>query len=92
MKYTLGTAESVGYIEKVVVVGNNKIGTGTWDNKVELSSDGSTYNTAKNVTVEGSIPYTNTILNEDESFTWFRLNVDYMAYRVNSIEVLFVNE
>lgn len=92
MKYTLGTAESVGYIEKVVVVGNNKIGTVTWDNKVELSSDGSTYNTAKNVTVEGSIPYTNTILNEDESFTWFRLNVDYMAYRVNSIEVLFVNE
>lgn len=92
MKYTLGTSESVGYIEKVVVVGNNTIGTTTYSNKIEFSSDGSTYNIAKNVTVEGNIPYTNTITNEDESFTWFRFDVDYMAYRVNSIEVLFVNE
>lgn len=92
MKYTLGTSEAVGYIEKVVVVGNNEIGTGNWDNKVEFSPDGNTYSIAKNVTVEENNIYTNTITNDDESFTWFRLNVDYLAYSVNSIEVLFVNE
>ena len=92
IKYTLGTENSIGFIEKVVVVSSKELGTSTYSNRIELSAEGSSYPTATGLTVSGYDPYTSTIVNEDETMTWFRLNVDQIAFSLMSMEVTFVSE
>lgn len=93
MRQTIGVSASVGYIEEVVLVGNGKLGTGYWSNKLEWSKDGSSYNTCKDfVTTGADTPFTNTCKNNDEEIGWFRIDVGTVVYRFNSIEVTFVSD
>ena len=93
MKQTIGVSASVGYIEEVVLVGDEKLGTSYYSAKLEWSKDGSSYNTCKDFVATGdNTPFTSTCKNNDEEIGWFRIDVGYTAYRFNSIEVTFVSD
>lgn len=94
LKKTLKSRNAIGFIGKVVVTANSRMGTGNYDAACKMSRDGSKYDIIKNVTVEGASPsYVSTITNEDEEYTW--LNIDCTSWSTVSfseIEVTFISE
>lgn len=106
INYSTATAESfvskaqiyctseVGEIENVVVVANNYVKSGNWDElTIKLSSDGKDWNDAPAADrsyTGTSDPYTSTVNNSNDSYTWFNIKTGWGSLKVYSFEVTFV--
>lgn len=93
LKKTIESTSSLGYIEKVVLVGNAKLGSSYYANKLYWSADGSSYTQCKDFSFEGdSVPMTSIAENADEANTYFKIDFDFIAFRLYSLEVTFIGE
>lgn len=108
VNYATATAESfvskakicctsaVGVISKMVAVANSYVKSGNWDSlTMKLSSDGKNWNDAPSASrsyTGSSSPYTSTVTNDNEDYTWFNIYTGWNTLTVYSFEVTFVAE
>ncbi len=87
--------ESIGEITEVIVICDKKTSTSNWaDLLVKFSTDGSKWDKAAYFTVsDGAAPYTNTITNDNDAYTWFSIEPTvYSIVTISSFDITFVCE
>lgn len=88
---------SIGEISKFVTVANYYVKTGNWDEcRMRLSGDGSVWNDA--AAADRSYEkgedgyYTNTVLNSNDTYTWFGIKCCWGTLTLKSFEITFISE
>lgn len=73
---TITSAASVGEITNVYIESAHKLGTSNYGLHVKLSEDGTTWTklTEGIVNASTTTPYKDSVVNEDDSYTWFQIN------------------
>ncbi len=95
LRYDLKNTTSMGFVEKVVITADSKVGNSTYGLNVAYSTVGggsSNYKVQKDVTVEGGSPFVSTIVNENEDNGFFKLNTGYSYTPIRKVEVYYIND